>query len=84
MVVAQFEFQTEPLPAISATATEASYFLAIHGWSLTSHAGCCDVASFSAGETRQAASLHRHFMRPIFSQSSFRPSPRYLSAPQCG
>ena len=66
MVVAQFEFQTEPLPAISATATEASYFLAIHGWSLTRHAGCCDVASFSAGETRQAASLQRHLCARFF------------------
>ena len=33
---------------ILAKAIAASYFLAIHGWSLTRHAACCDVASLSA------------------------------------
>jgi hypothetical protein len=75
---------------ILATAIAASCSRAIHDWSLTRRARCCDVASVS-GETRQAASLHhiylynRHlFMRPISFRSFSLPSPRYLSAPRCG
>jgi 3-hydroxypropanoate dehydrogenase len=68
---------------ILATAVAASCSRAIHDWSLTRRAGCCDVASLS-GETRQAASLHHLFMRPISFRSFSLPSPRYLSAPRCG